>query len=180
MLTDGAHRARVAAAIADQAEHFDLLGLHLGYAYAEGALVADGTLPPAVDNPVRDFVPSSRPGARLPHGWVNYGGNRVSTLDLVALDRLTLLVGAEGAAWAEAARRIDRPLRVLHFGTDVEDPHGWWQGVAGLEPAGALLLRPDQHVALLSADGNGRQAAVLDAAFKAIGTAPTGARVSRT
>jgi len=154
MLTDGAHRARVAAAIADQAEHFDLLGLHLGYAYAEGALAADGTPPPANDNPVRDFIPSSRPGARLPHGWVEFDGERVSTLDLIALDRLTLLVGAAGDAWIEVGRQIDCPMRILQVGSDVEDANEWWQEVADMRPGGAILVRPDQHVAFRSqADG---------------------------
>ncbi|MBW2282918.1 MAG: FAD-dependent monooxygenase, partial [Deltaproteobacteria bacterium] len=57
-LADPQGRARVEAAIANQAEHFDTLGLQLGYRYDTGAIVPDGTAPPEVENPVREFEPS--------------------------------------------------------------------------------------------------------------------------
>src|SRR5262249_16820025 len=41
ILADGARRDDVAAAIANQAEHFDMLGLQLGFSYDEGALLMD-------------------------------------------------------------------------------------------------------------------------------------------
>jgi 2,4-dichlorophenol 6-monooxygenase len=79
-------------AIANQAEHFDMLGLQLGFAYATGALGGDGET--ATPSPVRDYVPSALPGARLPHAWVRRNGDRISTLDLIRYDRFTLIVGA--------------------------------------------------------------------------------------
>ncbi|MGH7790467.1 MAG: FAD-dependent monooxygenase, partial [Candidatus Binatia bacterium] len=68
ILGDPLRRGAVADVIAQQAEHFDMLGLQLGYAYESGALLPDGSPPPSIGNRVREFVPSSRPGARLPHG----------------------------------------------------------------------------------------------------------------
>jgi 2,4-dichlorophenol 6-monooxygenase len=153
MLGDPGRRQEVRAVIENQAEHFDMLGLQLGYSYETGALVADGASPPVVANPVRDFVPSSRPGARLPHGWVEVGNRRVSTLDLIRLDGLTLLVGEAGSAWVEAARDLRLPCRSLQIGVDVADPGNWWTSVALMEPSGALLVRPDQHVAFRSRRG---------------------------
>ena len=147
MLGDAARRQEVAAAIAGQAEHFDMLGLQLGYAYAQGALLPDGSAPAVLANPVRDFAPSSRPGARLPHGWVPHDAGRRSTLDLIPLDRLTLLVGPAGAAWLEAARALEPRLACVHIGVDVADGHDWWTSIAGMGADGALLVRPDQHVA---------------------------------
>ncbi len=146
VLADPARRRAVADAIADQAAHFDMLGLQLGYVYAEGALLADGEAPPANDDPVRVFIPSSRPGARLPHGWLDDGSRRCSSLDLVRLDRPTLLVGADSAAWLAAAGA----LHTVRIGVDVIDPDEWWSAVAGMQPDGALLVRPDQHVAFRS------------------------------
>jgi 2,4-dichlorophenol 6-monooxygenase len=135
----------VGAAIARQAEHFDMLGLQLGFAYEAGALVPDGSERPAVADPVREFVPSARPGARVPHAWVAPGR---STLDLLPYDRFTLVAGPEGDAWAEAAAATDGvPLGRLVIGRDVPDRDGAWRRLLGIEPDGALLVRPDQHVA---------------------------------
>jgi 2,4-dichlorophenol 6-monooxygenase len=144
MLEDADRRADVAAAIANQAEHFDMLGLQLGFRYEGDAVIGDGRADPPASNPVREFVPSSRPGSRLPHGWVRRDGLLVSTLDLVPLDGFTLLVG-EQSPW-RGLESSDR-LRVVAWGREVADPEDWWQSTAGLGKDGALLVRPDQHVA---------------------------------
>lgn len=144
MLGDSTRRAEVASAIANQAEHFDMLGLQLGYRYLEGAFRDDGREDATPLNPVREFLPSSRPGCRLPHGWVKREGSVISTLDLVGMETFTLLLG-EGSPWA--AETFAGPLRVVVWGREVEDPHNWWHSVAGLDKDGALLVRPDQHVA---------------------------------
>lgn len=148
-------RRRVAAAIAGQAEHFDMLGLQLGFAYEGGALVGDDGAAPAPANPVRDFVPSARPGARLPHAWI---GDR-STLDLIAYDRFTLVTGVAGRAWAEAAAGIDGvPLARLALGRDVDAA---WAAPLTIDAGGAVLVRPDQHVAWRSRGGAADPAATL-------------------
>jgi len=147
-------RGAVRAAIANQAEHFDMLGLQLGFYYESGALVPDGTAPPAVGNRVRELVPCGRPGARVPHAWTLRAGERVSTLDLLPPGRFTLIAGAAGAAWIEAARGIAAPpLHCLAIGRDAADPDGAWTALLGIENEGALLVRPDQHVAWRSARG---------------------------
>lgn len=146
MLGDTARRAQVTTAIANQAEHFDMLGLQLGYRYDGAAVVDDGTAPPVVANAVREYAPTARPGSRLPHGWVVANGRRVSTLDLIPLDSLTLLAAA-GSAWLDAARDIGGPVRVVEWNRHVVDNDDWWRNGAGIEEGGALLVRPDQHVA---------------------------------
>jgi 2,4-dichlorophenol 6-monooxygenase len=147
ILSDPAGRARVRSAIASQQDHFDMLGLHLGASYETGAVVPDGSSLPVAANPVRDHVPTSRPGSRLPHAWIEQAGERRSTLDLVAPSGFTLLAGARGTAWVEAAERAAPPLTCLVSGQDFADPDGSWTRVCELEDDGALLVRPDQHVA---------------------------------
>ena len=149
--SDG-ERGAVRAAIANQAEHFDMLGLQLGFQYESGALVPDGSARPAIGNPVREFVPCGRPGARVPHAWTVRDGERVSTLDLLRPDRFTLIIGAAGAEWIRAAgATATPPLHCLKIGRHIRDADGAWTALLGIENDGALLVRPDQHVAWRSA-----------------------------
>jgi 2-polyprenyl-6-methoxyphenol hydroxylase-like FAD-dependent oxidoreductase len=133
-------REAVSVAIARQAQHFDLLGLQLGYEYPlPGVPGAPEVRAPGA---VGAYTPSTQPGARLPHGWLRRDGRRISSLDLVPLDRAVLILGPEAVppgAGAECARVV--------VGTDVADPDDWWGTTAGLAPGAALLVRPDQHVA---------------------------------
>lgn len=162
--------ADLATAIANQAEHFDMLGLQLGFAYAEGALAA-GTDGAAVAEPsaVRTYVPQARPGARLPHAWVTSArtGERVSSLNVVPYDRFTLIVGAAGSPWTSAVPAAPR-VDVVAIGRDVLDPDGAWTRLLELDPAGAILVRPDQHVAWRSERGSTDPAAELARAFDVI------------
>lgn len=143
-LADPTRRAAVEAAIADQAIHFDLLGLQLGYAYEGPLAVPDGSEPSALDEPARDYVPSTRPGGRLPHAWLDA---TTSTLDLVDPVVPTLLVraGADDAPLAGA------PCVVRSCPPEV------WDAAWGLDAEDCLVVRPDQHVAYRGA----RAAAVV-------------------
>src|SRR5262249_28085113 len=134
----------------------------------EGALVADEADPSVAPYSVREFVPTSRPGARLPHGWVRARGSRVSTLDLVGLDGLTLLAGPDGERWIAAAQAIGRRIRCWRIGGDVIDPEDWWSIHADMEPDGVLVVRPDQHVAYRARRGAADPHAALARAFELI------------
>jgi hypothetical protein len=138
VLASAEGRAGVLDAIERQATHFDMLGLQLGYAYDLGEGVGD----PGADgvDPIRTYGPSSRPGVRLPHGWVRFDGAFISTLDLVPLDRSVWIIGPTA----------DDEPDALRIGTDVEDPGGWWHGTLGLPDDAAILVRPDQHIAARS------------------------------
>ncbi len=165
-----ARRAEVQRAISAQAEHFDFLGLDLGFHYEVGALVGDGT--PAPEASVQHYSPDARPGSRLPHLWLEMAGRRRSTLDLAAHDRATWFVGAAADGWLRAAAavagRCRPPLAVVRVvGADVaaaaatgsdagagrdgcgdaRDVGGQWCSVFGVGADGAVLVRPDGHVA---------------------------------
>lgn len=136
-LTSPVGRAAVQAAIANQAIHFDLLGLQLGHSYSGPLVLDDGTTAPTLDEPARDYVPSTRPGGRLPHAWLPDGR---STLDLVDIALPTLLV------------RDGSPSRA--FGRSwivVSCPAGVWDDTFGLADDQCLIVRPDQHVAFRGA-----------------------------
>jgi len=136
----------IRAAIANQAEHFDMLGLQLGFIYESGAIANDGGEKPTRRSSVREYVPTAIAGARVPHAWVTRAGVRISTLDLFAYDRFTLVTAREGQGWLEAARgRV--PIDCVVIGRDIADENGHWMKLLGIDDDGAILVRPDQHVA---------------------------------
>jgi hypothetical protein len=123
-----------------------------GACYASTAVIPDGTALPVVANPVADYVPCARPGSRAPHVWLARDGRRVSTHDLVDM-RFTLFAGERGAPWRDAARALAGslgiPLDALTVGpgADLGDPGEQWTPAYGMEADGAVLVRPDGHVA---------------------------------
>jgi 2-polyprenyl-6-methoxyphenol hydroxylase-like FAD-dependent oxidoreductase len=133
-------------------EFLNELGMIFGARYESDAVVADGTPPPKVDNPVTDYTPTARPGSRAPHVWVERDGSRVSTLDLLGGQQFTLLAGPEGRAWCDAARaaadRLRVPLDALVISADKQPAGGDadWTATYGIEDAGAVLIRPDGYV----------------------------------
>lgn len=146
VLGDRSKRDTIAAAVHEQATHFDMLGLQLGYVYAEGALVRDGDPPAPITDP-SVFDPCADVGARLPHGWLPDGR---STLDLVEHDALTFISAGAHDRWATAlvaaSTATGVPVRHVRLGEDVAEPDGW-AARCRLGPAAALLVRPDQHIA---------------------------------
>jgi len=140
-------RKAVEAAIAEQAEHFDMLGLQLGYVYESGALALEGSTPPALVSP-REYEPSGHPGARLPHAWLDVQGQRRSSLDLVSPCGFTLFSFGNHEAWTEAALGLASvPCEHVRIGVDTESLQPDWARTCEVETGGALLVRPDHHIA---------------------------------
>ena len=113
-------------------------------------MIDDGT--PAADD--LDYVPSGRPGCRAPHVWIDVGGRRVSTIDLFGR-RFVLLTGSAGAEWIAAARGV--PGQVALDVHRLADPEGARR--YGIGPEGAVLVRPDGHVAWRNPGGPGPSSA---------------------
>ncbi len=166
-LSDPETRVRVSAAIGEQAEHFDMLGLQLGYVYGEGAIVSEGEVPPA--GSPREYVPTALPGARLPHAWIDGGGDRRSSLDLISYEGFTLLSFGAHERWAEATETIPGiPVEQVRVGIDATLPDEAWRETCGVGADGALLVRPDQHVAWRATSLPDRPAAELAEALRQI------------
>jgi 2-polyprenyl-6-methoxyphenol hydroxylase-like FAD-dependent oxidoreductase len=120
----------------------------LGYAYASDVVSADA-------------------GDRARHAWVQSSSGRVSTLDL-SVDGFVLLANGDGAAWRRASSAYRAPgviirgllalgpamallptlsLTVVAVGDDVTDADGSFAARFGLAAGGAVLVRPDGHLA---------------------------------
>jgi 2,4-dichlorophenol 6-monooxygenase len=167
-LSTEAGRARMREAIAAQVEHFDMPGLQLGFRYETGALVrAEGETAPQPQ--VREYVPSGASGARLPHAWLSEDGGRASLLDRVPLGGFLLLAGPEGGAWIEALASLEGPPTTgLQLTPALLPTLDAWLELAGIEPDGALLVRPDQHVAWRSMAAVADPGEALALAFRKI------------
>jgi 2,4-dichlorophenol 6-monooxygenase len=161
-------RRAVEAAVGEQAEHFDMLGLQLGYVYESGALALEGSAPPALASP-REYQPTAHPGARLPHAWLDAEGDRRSTLDCVSARGFTLFSFGDHERWAEAAAELSSvPLEHVRVGVDVRPMGAGWATTCEVERGGALLVRPDQHVAWRARVAPGNPGVALRHAITAI------------
>jgi 2-polyprenyl-6-methoxyphenol hydroxylase-like FAD-dependent oxidoreductase len=129
-----AEMARVADA--EQRKSNDMIGAELGYRYVDSPIIAD--IPGGPEHLFRTYEPTTWPGARLPHVWLNDG---TGIQDHLPKDGYTLLrVGKSEADQSPLAKAIasygakvtsldirDEPARAI-YGYDL------------------LLLRPDLHV----------------------------------
>jgi hypothetical protein len=143
-------------AVAASRRYGNFLGMELGFRYDSAAVVPDGTAPEKVADEVIDYAPSARPGSRAPHVRLDRVGGPEpgpsSTLDLFGLG-FTVLAGRAGREWRAAAvdtaGRFGVPLEAYAIGADggFVDRDGDFARVYGVEDDGAVLVRPDGHVA---------------------------------
>lgn len=146
LCADPAAFPELAPAIELQRPHFDSLNLQLGYRYFSDAVVDPAPTDPSAPIDISRYVPSTQTGAALPHQWVTHQGETASLLSLLPMDRFTLLVGPSDAAWAERVATAPVPLSILVDGRDFESDKSWFDHT-GLADTGALLVRPDRHIA---------------------------------
>jgi len=139
------------AGVLPRREFLNEQGLIFGANYESTAVVPDGTPPAALDDAVTQYVPSARPGSRAPHVWLRRGDEEISSVDLFG-PQFVLMAGAKGEAWRRAAQgvAISWPPLVTHVigkDSEISDPDGNWHSAYGIEPEGAVLVRPDGYVA---------------------------------
>jgi hypothetical protein len=171
--------------IEGQREHFDNLGLHIGYIYGDTEIPKN----------VSYFQPTCVPGARLPHAWIKASPDKLqlpaidnsyvhelsegevrdkqfSTLDLCGLDTFTLIVDESNAAhfkWIieETTKELPQevadvlPMRLIvhgaHFTLQAGPEAQKWADLMDLRRQ-AILVCPDQHIlACLSCNGGPEQ-----------------------
>ncbi len=130
-------QARRAAAQVIQAakdREFHSLGIVLGYQYDASPVIVDDGTPPLPEG--QDYVPTARPGSRLPHLWLADGASLYDRLGN-GLSLLRLSDDANVVPFVESAAAHDVPLTVIELrGQTLEELYG----------ASLLLVRPDQHV----------------------------------
>jgi 2,4-dichlorophenol 6-monooxygenase len=160
-LLGDALRARARETIGTQRFEFQAHDVEIGFHYRAGAVIDDATPPPPRSETGTIYTPTTRPGHRLPHAWLESGGQRLSTHDLVTgTGAFALITGSDGQAWVAAARaasdKFGVTINVAQIGGEYLDIDQAWATVSEIDEAGAILVRPDNHVAWRSRtrDGN--------------------------
>jgi 2-polyprenyl-6-methoxyphenol hydroxylase-like FAD-dependent oxidoreductase len=126
------------ARIADveQRKTNEMIGAELGYRYVDSPIICD--IPGGPEHLFREYRPTTWPGARLPHVWLDDGSAMQDRIP----DGYTILklgrTGAETGGLEKALRACGAPVSVL----DVPEPVA--RDIYGFD---LLLLRPDLHVA---------------------------------
>lgn len=137
-------RERIVAGIPAQRPHFAFRGQEIGFQYRDSPAIVDDGSPPAPYD-VETYIPTGCPGVRAPHLWIEVDGGQRSTLDLWDA-RWAFLGGADSSGWQEAAAAALPDIAFVRFGADFTgDPEAF--AAYGLGAAGALLVRPDGHIA---------------------------------
>ncbi len=136
-------------------------GVEMNQRYESAAIFTDNTADPGYQkDPVFHYQASTRPGAHLPHAWLTFGQQRVSTLDLCGNGQFTLLTGLAGSAWRDDAENVSEELgieirvHVIGPSQPYVDSWGDFQSISEISESGALLVRPDMFVAWRATDAS--------------------------
>ena len=125
----------VRVAETEQRKSNEMIGAELGYRYAGSPIVCDE--PGAPEDDFRKYVPTTWPGARLPHVWLD---GHVAMQDRIGSGGFSLLRFSEedSSGFEKAFAARGAPLQIHDF----RDPRA--RDVYGCD---LILLRPDMHVA---------------------------------
>lgn len=145
-------------ALEEQNEHLNQIALDIGFHYEQGALIPDRGSYPAME--ADQYIPSTLPGSRAPHYMLYRDDKPVSTLELFERS-FVILSSDRNPDWHNAALAIKTcPLKSYRVGIhgELQDPENQWAKMYEISEQGAVLVRPDGHVAWRSRE------AVKDAA----------------
>jgi 2,4-dichlorophenol 6-monooxygenase len=163
-------RVQFENAIASQAMEFSEQNVEYGYTYTSPAIVPDGTPPSQLIDDLYVYVPSTRPGSTLPHAWLERLGQRKALCDLAGHGRFLLITGEGGEGWIKAASEIAEeqglPLAAITinpFSGDWLDRRFDWLRRREVASGGAVLVRPDRHIAWRSFGASENPRATLEA-----------------
>lgn len=155
-------RNQIQRAISTQDIEFLAHDIELGFVYSNGAVVTDGSKAPPIDPAGKTYIPTTRPGHRLPHAWIERKkGGVISTQDLLVVGThdFFLITDEDGDAWITAASSISQSTKLAVGAAKIRtrghskgndlcyDYQDQWSKVREIDNGGAILIRPDNFVA---------------------------------
>jgi hypothetical protein len=117
----------------EQRKSNEMIGAELGYRYEGSPIIADE--PGGPEHDFRKYVPTSWPGARLPHAWLD---GHVAIQDRIGRGYTLLRLGGSNEDVSALQEAMRAPFQVV----DIPDPAA--RDLYGFD---LILLRPDLHVA---------------------------------
>jgi len=134
----------------EQHRNLNFTGLDLGFIYHSSAIKSENNQILSI-SPSK-YVPTTLPGSRAPHLMLIKNGKSISIFDIFEKD-FVLLIGSKGEPWRTAANELSKTLpfilKIYMIATngDLVDPDNHWHDIYTVTPSGAVLVRPDGHVA---------------------------------
>lgn len=134
----------------EQNRNLNFTGLDLGFIYHSTIIISENDQTLSV-SPAK-YVATTLPGSRAPHVQLIKDHKKISILDLFEKD-FVLLIGPNGQAWQKAAddliHSLSIPLKIFRIANDgdLSDPENIWLAKYEISATGAVLVRPDGHVA---------------------------------
>jgi 2-polyprenyl-6-methoxyphenol hydroxylase-like FAD-dependent oxidoreductase len=126
----------IAVAKVEQRKSNEMIGAELGYRYVDSPVICD--IPGGPEHLFRTYEPTTWPGARLPHVWLDDGS---ALQDRIPTDGFTILklgnAAPDVAPLEKGFATSGAPVKVL------EVPDRIAREIYGYD---LLLLRPDMHV----------------------------------
>jgi 2-polyprenyl-6-methoxyphenol hydroxylase-like FAD-dependent oxidoreductase len=135
---EGKQSREILASVADveQRKTNEMIGAEMGYRYVDSPVICD--IPGGPEHLFRVYEPTTWPGARLPHVWLNDGSAMQDRLPAFGYTILKLGKStADVSGLEKAIARHGAPVTTLEIGDDIaRDIYGY----------DLLLVRPDMHV----------------------------------
>jgi putative polyketide hydroxylase len=147
---DAGDMEKLKSKLHEQHGHLNYTGLDLGFIYRSSIINSENQQTLSI-TPSK-YVPTTLPGSRAPHVPLLKDEQVISTLDLFEKE-FVLLIGADGDQWKIAANELSRklsfPLKVYKVAEDGDfiSPDNTWYDIYEITTKGAVLVRPDGHVA---------------------------------
>lgn len=130
-------------ALQDQTHHINNILLDLGFIY--GSAYQEGKV----------YKPSAKIGARAPHCWIEKEGVKQSTLDLFRKE-FVLVCHPQALHWQKLFRQFPCAIVTIGDGGECLDKNHDFLDRYGISKQGAVLVRPDGHVAWHADDEEGQ------------------------
>jgi hypothetical protein len=160
----------------DREEHG--LGIEMNQRYTSSAIYKfdQGAPPTFTTDEFEHYHPTTYPGARLPHVWLNHATptKHISTIDLAGKGKFCLLTGIGGHGWKLAAKELSAKLGVpivaysIGFRQDYEDVYHDRAQIRDVSESGSILVRPDYFVARRCANWEEDGASKLEAVLRSV------------
>jgi len=153
-LNESGRSDRITEAVELQRQHFNSIGLQLGFSYDHDEY----------EGSVETFVPRAEPGFRMPHAWLTKDNQKISTLDLLDPAAFTIISGPKGGDWTALCKELEIPVRRIILNEDYEGAMAWLESIE-LPATGSLIVRPDGHIMAKVPDSSKQSFEGVKAAF---------------